>query len=63
LPGISKASHGAEAPTCRPHVEAPQRGCSALRTLAKNVIAPAEEKVKAMENRRRVIEAELTKPQ
>jgi uncharacterized protein YjbI with pentapeptide repeats len=34
-----------------------------LATLAENVIAPAEEKVKAMEERRRMIEAELTKPQ
>jgi uncharacterized protein YjbI with pentapeptide repeats len=34
-----------------------------LATLAENVIAPAEEKVKALEERRRMIEAELTKPQ
>jgi hypothetical protein len=34
-----------------------------LATLAENVIAPAEGKVKALEERRRVIEAELTKPQ
>jgi uncharacterized protein YjbI with pentapeptide repeats len=33
-----------------------------LATLAENVIAPAEEKVKALEERRRMIEAELTKP-
>src|SRR5262249_24690807 len=32
-----------------------------LAALAENVIAPAEEKVKALEERRRVIEAELTK--
>jgi hypothetical protein len=34
-----------------------------LATLAKKVIAPAERKVKALEKRRRKIEAELTKPQ
>ena len=34
-----------------------------LATLAEKVIAPAEGKVKAMEERRRMIEAELTKPQ
>jgi len=34
-----------------------------LATLAENVIAPAEGKVKALEERRCVIEAELTKPQ
>jgi uncharacterized protein YjbI with pentapeptide repeats len=34
-----------------------------LATLAENVIAPAEEKVKALQERRRMIEAELTKPQ
>src|SRR6516164_1911140 len=34
-----------------------------LATLAENVIAPAEGKVKALEERRRMIEAELTKPQ
>jgi uncharacterized protein YjbI with pentapeptide repeats len=34
-----------------------------LLTLADNVIAPAEGKVKALEERRRVIEAELTEPQ
>ena len=34
-----------------------------LATLAEKVIAPAEGKVKALEERRRVIEAELTKPQ
>src|SRR4029077_6332305 len=34
-----------------------------LATLAENVIAPAEEKVKAFEERRRKIEAELAKPQ
>jgi hypothetical protein len=34
-----------------------------LRTLAENVIAPAEGKVKAFEERRRMIEVELTKPQ
>ena len=33
-----------------------------LATLAENVIAPAEAKVKALEERRRVIEAEMTKP-
>jgi Pentapeptide repeats (8 copies) len=33
-----------------------------LATLAENVIAPAEEKVKALQERRRMIEAELTKP-
>jgi Pentapeptide repeats (8 copies) len=33
-----------------------------LATLAENVIAPAEAKVKALEERRRMIEAELTKP-
>jgi len=34
-----------------------------LATLTENVIAPAEGKVKALEQRRRMIEAELTKPQ
>jgi hypothetical protein len=34
-----------------------------LATLAEKVIAPAEGKVKALEERRRIIEAELTKPQ
>jgi uncharacterized protein YjbI with pentapeptide repeats len=34
-----------------------------LATLTENVIAPAEGKVKALEERRRMIEAELTKPQ
>jgi uncharacterized protein YjbI with pentapeptide repeats len=34
-----------------------------LATLADKVIAPAEGKVKALEERRRMIEAELTKPQ
>ena len=34
-----------------------------LATLAENVIAPAERKVKALEERRRAIDAELTKPQ
>ena len=34
-----------------------------LATLAENVIAPAEGKVKALEERRRMIEAELIKPQ
>ena len=34
-----------------------------LATLAEKVIAPAEGKVKALEERRRVIEAELTKSQ
>jgi hypothetical protein len=34
-----------------------------LATLAEKVIAPAEVKVKALEERRRMIEAELTKPQ
>jgi hypothetical protein len=34
-----------------------------LATLAERVIAPAEAKVKALEQRRRMIEAELTKPQ
>ena len=33
-----------------------------LSMLAEKVIAPAEEKVKALEERRRMIEAELTKP-
>ena len=32
-----------------------------LATLAERVIAPAEAKVKALEERRRMIEAELTK--
>ena len=32
-----------------------------LATLAEKVIAPAEGKVKALEERRRMIEAELTK--
>jgi hypothetical protein len=34
-----------------------------LATLAENVIAPAEGKAKALEERRRMFEAELTKPQ
>src|SRR5262249_26742132 len=34
-----------------------------LATLAEKVIAPAEAKVKALQERRRMIEAELTKPQ
>ena len=34
-----------------------------LATLAEKVIAPAEEKVKGLAERRRMIEAELTKPQ
>ena len=34
-----------------------------LATLAEKVIAPAEGTVKALEERRRMIEAELTKPQ
>jgi hypothetical protein len=34
-----------------------------LLTLAENVIAPAEGKVKALQERRRMIEVELTKPQ
>ena len=34
-----------------------------LATLAEKVIAPAEGKVKALQERRRIIEAELTKPQ
>ena len=34
-----------------------------LATLADKVIAPAEAKVKALEEKRRIIEAELTKPQ
>jgi hypothetical protein len=34
-----------------------------LATLTERVIAPAEGKVKALEERRRIIEAELTKPQ
>jgi hypothetical protein len=34
-----------------------------LAALAERVIAPAEGKVKALEERRRTIEAELTKPQ
>jgi hypothetical protein len=33
-----------------------------LATLAGNVIAPAEAKVKSLEERRRAIEAELTAP-
>ena len=33
-----------------------------LATLAEKVIAPAEGKVKALAERRRIIEAELTKP-
>jgi hypothetical protein len=33
-----------------------------LETLAEKVIAPAEAKVKALAERRRMIEAELTKP-
>jgi hypothetical protein len=32
-------------------------------TLAENIIAPAEGKVKALQNRRRLIEAELIKPE
>jgi hypothetical protein len=34
-----------------------------LATLVEKVIAPAEGKVKALQERRRMIEAELTKPQ
>ena len=34
-----------------------------IATLAEKVIAPAEAKVKALEERRRMIEAELTSPQ
>jgi hypothetical protein len=34
-----------------------------LATLAENVIAPAEGKAKALEERRRIFEAELIKPQ
>ena len=34
-----------------------------LAALAEKVIAPAEGKVKALQERRRMIEAELTKPQ
>ena len=34
-----------------------------LATLAEKVIAPAEAKVKALEEKRRLIEAELTKSQ
>jgi hypothetical protein len=34
-----------------------------LTTLTEKVIVPAEGKVKALEERRRMIEAELTKPQ
>ena len=34
-----------------------------LATLAEKVIAPAEGKVRTLEERRRMIEAELTKPQ
>ena len=34
-----------------------------LAALAEKVIAPAEGKVKALEDRRRMIEAELIKPQ
>ena len=34
-----------------------------LATLAEKVIAPAEGKVEALQERRRMIEAELTKPQ
>jgi hypothetical protein len=34
-----------------------------MSTLAEKVIAPAEGKVKALEERRRMSEAELTKPQ
>jgi uncharacterized protein YjbI with pentapeptide repeats len=34
-----------------------------LATIAEKVIAPAERKIKALEERRRIIEAELTKPQ
>jgi Pentapeptide repeats (8 copies) len=33
-----------------------------LATLAENVIAPAEEKVRALQERRRLVEAQLTKP-
>ena len=36
---------------------------SLLATLTEKVIAPAEAKVKALEERRRMIEAELTQPQ
>jgi hypothetical protein len=36
---------------------------SLLATLPENVIAPAEAKVKALQERRRMIEAQLTKPQ
>ena len=36
---------------------------SLLAALAEKVIAPAEGKVKALQERRRVIEAQLTKPQ
>jgi hypothetical protein len=35
---------------------------SLLARLAEKVIVPAEEKVKALMERRRIIEAELTKP-
>lgn len=34
-----------------------------LATLVENVITPAEGKVKALQERRRLIEAKLTKPQ
>ena len=34
-----------------------------LATLAEKVIAPADGKVKALQERRHMIEAELTKPQ
>jgi hypothetical protein len=34
-----------------------------LATLTEKVIVPAEGKVKALEERRRMIEAELTRPQ
>jgi hypothetical protein len=34
-----------------------------LATLAENVIAPAEARVKVLEERRRMIEVELTEPQ
>jgi hypothetical protein len=34
-----------------------------LATLAENVVAPAEGKVNALAERRRMIEAELNKPQ
>ena len=43
-------------------VSASVRQCLGI-ALAEKVIAPAEGKVTALEERRRVIEAELTKPQ